>query len=607
MSITGAPDGDPTKVGVALVDVLTGKDAVIGILAALRERELSGRGPADRGQPAVEPARARWSTRPSAYLTTGAAPAGWATSTPRSRRTRRCTAPTACSPSPAATTRQFARLAGVPRAAGRARRPIRAGFAHQPPRGSSTGRRSSTRSRTALAEDRPRPGWPRLDRGRGARPGRSTTSAGPRSPWPTPSDLAPTVDRRRRPPRPDPAPDHLVAQPARRPRPRPRASGSTPTDPIRWPTSKENAVSSHADTCPPFNSTTPPGSTTSSARRRRTCAPRSASCRPGRVEPHVADWFERGAHRRPARADARASASWACSACTWRATAAPGMSAVDYGLACLELEAGDSGIRSLVSVQGSLAMFAIWRWGSEEQKQEWLPADGRRRGDRLLRPDRARPRLRPRRHAHPRPPRRRRLGAQRPQDVDHQRLDRRRRGGLGADRRAAIRGFVVPTDTPGFSAPGDQAQDVAARLGHQRAGARRRAAARLGACCPRCAGLKGPLSCLNEARYGIVWGALGAARSCLEAALSLRRRARRSSASRSPGFQLTQAKLADMTAGAGQGAAARAAPRPPQGRRPAAPRAGQPRQAQQRARGARDLPDRAAPSSAPTGSRWSTR
>ena len=66
-----------------------------------------------------------------------------------------------------------------------------------------------------------------------------------------------------------------------------------------------------------------------------------------------------------------------------------GASAVSYGLTCLELEAGDSGIRSFVSVQGSLAMFAIWRWGSEEQKQRWLPANSRGRGDRLLRPDRA--------------------------------------------------------------------------------------------------------------------------------------------------------------------------------------------------------------------------
>ena len=72
-----------------------------------------------------------------------------------------------------------------------------------------------------------------------------------------------------------------------------------------------------------------------------------------------------------------------------------GMSPVDYGLACLELEAADSGLRSLVSVQGSLAMYAIWRFGSEEHKQRVAAADGGGRGDRLLRPDRAGRRLRP--------------------------------------------------------------------------------------------------------------------------------------------------------------------------------------------------------------------
>ena len=89
----------------------------------------------------------------------------------------------------------------------------------------------------------------------------------------------------------------------------------------------------------------------------------------------------------------------------------------------------------LVSVQGSLAMYAIWRYGSEEQKQQWLPRDGGRRGDRLLRPDRARPRLRPGVDGDPGPARRRRLGARRHQDVDHQRAGGRRRRGLGPHRR----------------------------------------------------------------------------------------------------------------------------------------------------------------------------
>ena len=130
-----------------------------------------------------------------------------------------------------------------------------------------------------------------------------------------------------------------------------------------------------------------------------------------------------------------------------------GTNAVSYGLACLELEAGDSGVRSMVSVQGSLAMFAIWKFGSEEQKKHLAAADGRRRGDRLLRPDRGGLRLQPGGHADPGEARRRRVGAERHQDVDHQRIGRRRRGGLGPDDDEGIRGFLVPTDTAGFSAP----------------------------------------------------------------------------------------------------------------------------------------------------------
>ena len=109
-----------------------------------------------------------------------------------------------------------------------------------------------------------------------------------------------------------------------------------------------------------------------------------------------------------------------------------GASATSYGIACLELEAGDSGFRSFVSVQGSLAMFPIWKYGSEEQKAGVAAPDGGRRGDRLLRADRARLRLRPRLDAHLRAPRRLRLGPQRQQALDHQRRHRRPRRGLGA-------------------------------------------------------------------------------------------------------------------------------------------------------------------------------
>ena len=119
----------------------------------------------------------------------------------------------------------------------------------------------------------------------------------------------------------------------------------------------------------------------------------------------------------------------------------------------MELEAGDSGVRSLVSVQGSLAMFAIWRWGSEEQKQRWLP--GMHEGDAigcfgLTEPDAGSD---PGVDAHHREARRLRLGPERLEDVDHERHHRRRRGRVGAHRRRAISGFLVERGTPGFEAP----------------------------------------------------------------------------------------------------------------------------------------------------------
>ena len=112
----------------------------------------------------------------------------------------------------------------------------------------------------------------------------------------------------------------------------------------------------------------------------------------------------------------------------------PGLNNVAYGLIMQELERGDSGLRSFVSVQGALVMYPIYAFGSQEQKDKLAPGAGRGRGDRLLRPHRARLRLEPRRHAHDGAARRRRLGAQRRQAVDHQRHARRRRGGLGEDR-----------------------------------------------------------------------------------------------------------------------------------------------------------------------------
>jgi glutaryl-CoA dehydrogenase len=194
-----------------------------------------------------------------------------------------------------------------------------------------------------------------------------------------------------------------------------------------------------------------------------------------------------------------------------------GASATAYGLTCLELEAGDSGIRSLVSVQGSLAMYAIWRWGSEEQKLEWLPqmAAGEAIGCfGLTEPD---------------------AGS----DPGSMRTRARRDGsdwilhgqkmwitnGSVADVAVVwartddgIRGFLVPKDTKGFTT-----QEI-----HKKLSLRASITSELllddvrlpeSAMLPETNSLRGPLSCLNEARYGIVWGAAGAARACLESAL----------------------------------------------------------------------------------------
>jgi glutaryl-CoA dehydrogenase len=219
--------------------------------------------------------------------------------------------------------------------------------------------------------------------------------------------------------------------------------------------------------------------------------------------------------------------------------------AVSYGLACLELEAGDSGLRSMVSVQGSLAMYAIWRWGAEEQKQEWLPrmAAGEAVGCfGLTEPDSGSD------------PASMRTTARRSGDdwvLDGQKMWIT--NGSFADVAVVwarcsgdgrVRGFVVPTDTPGFSAPAIH-KKMSLRASNTAelvlAGVRLPADAAL----PGVASLRGPLSCLNEARFGIVWGSIGAARACLEAALDYA--GTRSQFGRPiAGFQLQQRKLAHM-------------------------------------------------------------
>jgi len=209
----------------------------------------------------------------------------------------------------------------------------------------------------------------------------------------------------------------------------------------------------------------------------------------------------------------------------------------------MELEAGDSGVRSLVSVQGSLAMYAIWRFGSEEQKQAWLPrmAAGEALGCfGLTEPD------------HGSDPGSMKTRATR--DGDEWILHGTKMwitnaplaevAVVWARTDEGIRGFVVPMNTPGVTA-----NEIHHKLSLRASSTgeivldqvRLPASAQL----PLASGLKGPLSCLTEARYGIVWGALGAARECLETAIAYAT-SREQFGRPIAGFQLTQAKLADM-------------------------------------------------------------
>jgi glutaryl-CoA dehydrogenase len=233
-----------------------------------------------------------------------------------------------------------------------------------------------------------------------------------------------------------------------------------------------------------------------------------------RVLPDVGDWFEAGTI--PIEL-ARELGQIGVLGMHLEGYGCAGASATAYGLTCLELEAGDSGIRSLVSVQGSLAMFAIWRWGSEEQKLQWLPqmAAGEAIGCfGLTEPD---------------------AGS----DPGSMRTRARRDGSdwvlhgqkmwitngsvadvavVWARTDEGIRGFLVPRGTKGFTT-----QDI-----HKKLSLRASVTSELllddvrlpeAAMLPEATSLRGPLSCLDEARYGIVWGAVGAARACLESAL----------------------------------------------------------------------------------------
>jgi glutaryl-CoA dehydrogenase len=220
-----------------------------------------------------------------------------------------------------------------------------------------------------------------------------------------------------------------------------------------------------------------------------------------------------------------------------------GASATSYGAACLEIEAIDSGWRTFVSVQGSLAMTAIATFGSEQQKQRWLPelAAGRAVGCFAL--------TEPAGGSDPAA-----MTTVARRDGSDWVIDGRKRWiGLAtvadvavvwAQTDDGVRGFLVPTDSPGFSAqaiPGKRAMRTSIQCDIELVGVRVPDDARL----PDARGLRGPFTCLNEARFGIVWGAMGAARTCLEVAVD-RARTREVFGAPIGARQLIQAQLADM-------------------------------------------------------------
>jgi glutaryl-CoA dehydrogenase len=259
-----------------------------------------------------------------------------------------------------------------------------------------------------------------------------------------------------------------------------------------------------------------------------------------RIVPNVAEWFEAG--HIPVEL-AKELGDLGLLGMHLHGYGCAGTTATAYGLACMELEAGDSGVRSLVSVQGSLAMYAIYRWGSEEQKQDWLPRMAA--GDAigcfgLTEPDSG-------------------------SDPGSMRTRARRDGSdwiihgnkmwitngsiadvavVWGDTDEGIRGFLVERGTPGFTT-----QDIERKLSLRASvtsellldDVRVPASALL----PEAKSLRGPLSCLSEARFGIVFGAVGAARACYESALDYSKN-RIQFGKPIASFQIQQQKLAMM-------------------------------------------------------------
>jgi glutaryl-CoA dehydrogenase len=266
-----------------------------------------------------------------------------------------------------------------------------------------------------------------------------------------------------------------------------------------------------------------------------------------RVLPDVADWFEAGTI--PVEL-AKEMGALGLLGMHLGGYGTAGTSAVAYGLACTELEAGDSGVRSFVSVQGSLAMFPIWAFGSEEQKQRWLPpmAEGELIGCfGLTEPD---------------------AGS----DPASMKTAARRDGSdwvlngtkmwitngsvadvavVWAQTDDGIRGFIVPTDATGFTA-----NDIQHKMSLRASVTSELVLddVRLpdDAVLPDVVGLKGPLSCLNEARFGIAFGSVGAARACYESALSYAKE-REQFGKPIASFQLIQRKLVNMMVKVNQG------------------------------------------------------
>ncbi|MGG6380675.1 acyl-CoA dehydrogenase family protein [Paenarthrobacter sp. NEAU-H11] len=258
------------------------------------------------------------------------------------------------------------------------------------------------------------------------------------------------------------------------------------------------------------------------------------------IKPNIADWYERAEFPLDI---VPQMAELGLLGMHIKGYGCPGRTSVEYGLAAMELEAGDSGLRTFVSVQGSLAMSAIAKHGSEEQKQEWLPrmAAGTAIGCFGL--------TEPSAGSDPG-----NMLTFAKRDGDDWILNGSKRWiGLASVAQVAIiwamtddgvRGFVVPTDTHGFKATPIQ-QKLSMRASIQcdieLTDIRLPASAML----PNAKGLRGPFECLNEARYGIIWGAMGAARDSYLTARDYSQQ-RMQFGKPLAGYQLTQEKLVNM-------------------------------------------------------------